>query len=58
MTNSTVSEEKLTDNLLMLESDDLQAVEDRSAFLTEMGWRESSRVFDAGKVRAMLEKAA
>lgn len=58
MTENKVSEEKLTDNLLMLESDDLQAVEDRAAFLTEMGWRESSRVFNAGRVRTMLEKAA
>jgi hypothetical protein len=58
MTDNTVAEEKLTENLLMLESDDLQAVEDRAAFLTEIGWKESSRTFNAGKVRAMLEKAA
>lgn len=53
-----VKEEKLSENLMVLESEDVQAVEDRAAFLSEIGWTESSRVFDAGKIRSMLEKAA
>lgn len=58
MSDERVKEEKLAENLVLLESEDVQAIEDRAAFLSEIGWKESSRTFDAGKVRAMLEKAA
>lgn len=53
-----LKEENLTPNLILLESEDVQKIEDRAAFLREIGWKESSRTFDSGKVRAMLEKAA
>ena len=56
--NEKVKEEKLTPNLMIVEHEDAQKVDDRTAFLKELGWKESSRTFDAGKVRAMLEKAA
>lgn len=58
MKTINVKEEKLGENLMLLESDDSQAMEDRLAFLSEMGWTESSRTFDAGLVRATLEKLA
>lgn len=54
----TLVEEKLAHNLMFVEAEDTQAVDDRVQFLREMGWHESSRVYDAGRVRAMLEKAA
>ena len=53
-----LKEENLTPNLILLESADVQKVEDRATFLSEIGWKESSRTFNAGKLRAMLERAA
>lgn len=58
MTTAELNEEKLTPNLILLESEDSDRVEDRTLFLQELGWRESFRSFTAGKYRALLEKAA
>ncbi len=58
MSDERVKEENLTPYVIVLESTDIQAVDDRASFLSEIGWKETSRTFDAGKVRAMLERAA
>jgi hypothetical protein len=58
MSENKVHEEKLAENLIVLESNDSVAIEDRMAFLRETGWNDTALTFDCGKFRVMLEKAA